>query len=168
MHPHPLLYLKGIKYEEMQSILNFIYHGEVNVAQADLSSFLAVAEDLQVKGLSAAGQEQATNQQGAKRTLDTQSHGIPPTNKTLSKQPKLSAGSSNEKEAENIIAIVKTESICVDVDCDPLLTPGQQNMEQEQDSYGWHHSYQQQMRQQIKQMGRGASIGQGMLPLSIF
>jgi len=159
MHPHPLLYLKGIKYEEIQSILNFIYHGEVNVAQADLSSFLAVAEDLQVKGLSAAGQEQPSNQTEAKRTLDTQSNEIIPTNKRLPKQPKLSVGSSNETKAENIIAIVKTESIAVDVDCDPLLTPGQQNMEQ--DSYGYQHSYQEQMRQQLKQMGRVAATGQG-------
>ena len=50
-HQHPLLYLRGIKYEELQSILDFMYHGEVNVAQADLSNFLLVAEDLQVKGL---------------------------------------------------------------------------------------------------------------------
>jgi hypothetical protein len=33
------------------SILEFMYNGEVNVAQEDLSSFLAVAEDLKVKGL---------------------------------------------------------------------------------------------------------------------
>lgn len=26
-HPHPLLYLKGIKLKEMQSVLNFMYHG---------------------------------------------------------------------------------------------------------------------------------------------
>ena len=28
-----------------------MYHGEVNVAQEELNSFLAVAEDLKVKGL---------------------------------------------------------------------------------------------------------------------
>ena len=50
-HPHPLLYLKGVNYRELVSILNFMYHGEVNIAQEELNSFLAVAEELQVKGL---------------------------------------------------------------------------------------------------------------------
>jgi len=51
-HQHPLVYLKGVQYEEVLSVVNFMYHGEVNVAQESLASFLAVAEELQVKGLS--------------------------------------------------------------------------------------------------------------------
>jgi len=50
-HQHPLLYMKGVKFTDLQSVLNFMYHGEVNVAQEELNSFLAVAEDLRVKGL---------------------------------------------------------------------------------------------------------------------
>jgi len=50
-HQHPLLYLKGVKYKELVCVLNFMYQGEVNVAQEELNSFLAVAEDLRVKGL---------------------------------------------------------------------------------------------------------------------
>jgi len=50
-HQHPLLYLKGVDFTDMQAVLNFMYHGEVNVAQDELNSFLAVAEDLKVKGL---------------------------------------------------------------------------------------------------------------------
>jgi len=50
-HQHPLLYLKNVRYTDLQSVLNFMYHGEVNVAQEDLNSFLSVAEDLKVKGL---------------------------------------------------------------------------------------------------------------------
>ena len=34
----------------MSSVLSFMYHGEVNVAQDELNSFLQVAEDLRVKG----------------------------------------------------------------------------------------------------------------------
>jgi len=50
-HEHPLLYLKGVKFIDLVSVLNFMYHGEVNVAQEELNSFLAVAEELKVKGL---------------------------------------------------------------------------------------------------------------------
>jgi len=40
-----------VKYTDLQSVLNFMYHGEVSVGQEELNSFLAVAEDLMVKGL---------------------------------------------------------------------------------------------------------------------
>jgi len=61
IHQHPLLYLKGVKYTDLQSVLNFMYHGEVNIAQEELNSFLAVAEDLRVKGLT---QNQAGGSKG--------------------------------------------------------------------------------------------------------
>jgi len=54
-HQHPLLYLKGVKYKDILSVLNFMYMGEVNVAQDELNSFLSVAEDLRVKGLTQNG-----------------------------------------------------------------------------------------------------------------
>ena len=50
-HEHPLFYMRGVKYSDLVSGFNFMYHGEVNVAQEELNSFLAVAEDLKVKGL---------------------------------------------------------------------------------------------------------------------
>jgi len=50
-HQHPLIYLRGMKYSDLESVLNFMYHGEVNIAQEQLNSFLAVAEELRVKGL---------------------------------------------------------------------------------------------------------------------
>ena len=66
-HEHPLLYLKGVKYADLVSVLNFMYHGEVNVAQEELNSFLAVAEDLKVKGLTQGNNSEAK-----------QSHAPPP------------------------------------------------------------------------------------------
>ena len=64
-YPHPLLYLKGVQYEEIQSVLTFMYHGEVNVAQEDLNTFLAVAEDLEVKGLTQSNKPETKRQQQA-------------------------------------------------------------------------------------------------------
>ena len=55
-HPRPFIYLRGVSYSDLQSILDFVYHGEVSVAQDGLRSFLAVAEELQIKGLIHKGQ----------------------------------------------------------------------------------------------------------------
>ena len=50
-HPHPLIYLRGIKAQDLMAILDFLYRGKANVFQDNVDSFLAVAEDLQIKGL---------------------------------------------------------------------------------------------------------------------
>lgn len=47
-HPHPIIYLKDVRYSEMRSLLEFMYKGEVNVGQSSLSMFLKTAESLQV------------------------------------------------------------------------------------------------------------------------
>ena len=62
-HEHPMLYLKGVKYTDLVAVLNFMYHGEVNVAQEELNSFLAIAEDLKVKGLTQNKSGELPNQQ---------------------------------------------------------------------------------------------------------
>ena len=50
-HPNPLIYLKGFQSEDFASIIDFLYFGEANVFQEDLDSFLAIAEEIQLKGL---------------------------------------------------------------------------------------------------------------------
>ena len=45
-HPHPLIYMKGIKFEDLQAMVDFLYRGEANVFQENLESFLAIAEEL--------------------------------------------------------------------------------------------------------------------------
>jgi len=70
-HATPLIYLKGVKYSDLQSVLNFMYHGEVNVAQEELNSFLAVAEDLRVKGLT---QNQGGGSSGGPQSIPKSSY----------------------------------------------------------------------------------------------
>jgi len=67
-----LLYLKGIKYTDLLAVLNFMYHGEVNVVQEELNSFLATAEDLKVKGLTQNNSENLTGQESTKQQPGTQ------------------------------------------------------------------------------------------------
>ena len=49
---HPLIFLRGVKSEDMAAIVNFIYHGEVSIYKKDVNGFLSLAEDFKVKGLS--------------------------------------------------------------------------------------------------------------------
>ena len=50
-HPHPLIYMRGIRSENLGTMVDFFYHGEANVYQENLDSFLGLAEELQLKGL---------------------------------------------------------------------------------------------------------------------
>ena len=50
---HILIYMRGVKMDDLAAILDFLYFGEANVYQHNLDSFLALAEELQLKGLKA-------------------------------------------------------------------------------------------------------------------
>jgi BTB/POZ domain len=47
----PLIYLPKARLSSLQSLLDFMYSGEVSVSQQELGSFLNLAEDLRIKGL---------------------------------------------------------------------------------------------------------------------
>ena len=50
-HPHPLIYMRGIKGNQLSDIIDYMYYGEANINVEDLNNFLAVAEELELKGL---------------------------------------------------------------------------------------------------------------------
>ncbi|CAH0715245.1 unnamed protein product, partial [Brenthis ino] len=48
---HPVIVLQDVAFADLLALVEFIYHGEVNVHQRSLSSFLKTAEVLRVSGL---------------------------------------------------------------------------------------------------------------------
>ena len=50
-HSHPLIYLRGVKHQELESILQFIYLGEISVYPGNMNRFIETAKDLQIKKL---------------------------------------------------------------------------------------------------------------------
>jgi len=50
-HQHPLIYLRGVSYTNLKAIIDFIYFGQAKVDANDLPDFMALASDLQIKGL---------------------------------------------------------------------------------------------------------------------
>jgi len=108
-HAHPLLYLKGVKYVDLVAVLNFMYHGEVNVAQEELNSFLAVAEELKVKGLTQNGPSSPGRREpvvtGPKRQIVTDP--VPPPPPKRPRPPPPIAAPEEEEIQE--VASVKAE-----------------------------------------------------------
>ena len=50
-HQHPLIFMRGLKTSHLTTVIDFIYHGEVNIHQEELEGFLLLAEELELKGL---------------------------------------------------------------------------------------------------------------------
>jgi len=50
-HPHPLIYIPGAKYGDLQALLDFMYLGQVEVSAENQDSFLELAKELQVEAL---------------------------------------------------------------------------------------------------------------------
>ena len=59
-HPHPLIFMRGLKTDILISLVDFLYFGEANVDQEHLEDFLAVAEELRLKGMTAAAERNET------------------------------------------------------------------------------------------------------------
>ena len=76
-HSHPVIYMRGLKAKDLVAIVDFIYHGEANVHQEDLDGFLALAEELQLKGLDRAQDE----------TLDTYQEPTRPKQSKFQRKP---------------------------------------------------------------------------------
>ena len=53
-HPHPMIYMRGLKAEALVAMVDFLYYGEANVSQESLETFLGLAEELRLKGLTGA------------------------------------------------------------------------------------------------------------------
>ena len=73
-----MIYIRGVKSEDLVAIVDFLYYGEANVYQENLDSFLALANELEVKGLM--GEESKTKPENTE---------TPPSNKVTQKFEEL-------------------------------------------------------------------------------
>jgi len=112
-HQHPLLYLKGVKYTDVQSVLNFMYHGEVNVAQEDLNSFLAVAEELRVKGLTQGPNANSSNNKPDTRPAPAaRTRSPPPVQRSVTPAQKRQIISTQDDDIQEVVQVpVKSEPV---------------------------------------------------------
>ncbi|XP_064092791.1 zinc finger protein 33B-like isoform X6 [Macrobrachium nipponense] len=83
---HPVIVLRDVQCDELESLLNYMYKGVVSVAQSDLSRLIKVAELLQIKGLAVPDEPPNPSKSGShKRSNDDR---ISPRSSTDSPYPK--------------------------------------------------------------------------------
>ena len=51
IHPHPIVFMRGVSAQELEGNVDFLYYGEANVHQDSLDAFQELADQLQLKGL---------------------------------------------------------------------------------------------------------------------
>ena len=50
-HAHPLIYMRGMGSEDLLAVVDFLYYGEVSIWKDNLDNFLAIANELSLKGM---------------------------------------------------------------------------------------------------------------------
>ena len=50
-HSHPLIYMRGIKSDDLVAVMDFLYYGETSINKENLDSFLNIAEELNLNRL---------------------------------------------------------------------------------------------------------------------
>ena len=60
-HPNPMLCLDGIKFTDVNNILDYIYNGEVKIEEEGLNRFLEIAQRFQLDGIGIGDETVANN-----------------------------------------------------------------------------------------------------------
>ena len=116
-HPHPLIYMRGLKLDDLYAILDFLYLGEANVFQENLDSFLAIAEELQLKGLMGNVDERVKDPDVVKKdTNPEQSPAFNVDTNDLKSSFKKKTSSNKIIKAEDNSEVAVPSNLYVDVD----------------------------------------------------
>ena len=115
-HSHPLIFMRGVKADELAAMVDFMYYGEANVYRQNLASFLVISEELQLQGLKSSDDEGNLNEveeveqhtkpaaEGSNSTY--QRDQIRPNTKTPRKESKISMDPKTKLKIEDIASAI--------------------------------------------------------------
>ena len=106
-HHHPLLYMRGMKFDTLLAVLDFLYRGEANVVQEDLDSFLVIAEELQLRGLMGSSDQRVEDHDVKEKNRPPQNL---PTFNAETKNLKTSLKRQTSADAANTIVIAEANT----------------------------------------------------------
>ena len=114
-HSHPLIYMRGMKSDDLTAIVDFLYFGETNVYQENLENFLKIAEELQLKGLEGSKDQDGSNEEEKLKPRDkSRTNGIPPISRTL--QMKNETTDDSNRMGYNALVLPKTSVLSANLE----------------------------------------------------
>ena len=132
-HPHPLIYLSGVKFSILENILKFIYQGEVVISPDQVKTFLDVAQDLQVKGLTEPSGGDQTGGEVSTRTRNAEN--VRASSVTRATPP--TTASRSEEDVENMEEIQEEDEVMR-----PRLdTMNSEDIAEGEDDDDWYEDY---------------------------
>ena len=119
-HPHPLIYMGGVRSEDLVAMVDFLYYSEANVNQENLESFLALAEEMRLKGLTGSVENSANMECDSEKQLEKKIAVKKQHPEAISNTPNLSGiyseGSNSEEEysSKMPVALLNVETSHLD------------------------------------------------------
>ena len=98
--------MRGLKSNDLVAIVDFLYGGEANVFQEDLDSFLAIAEELQLKGLTGTGEANKEAEEPKSKKDFEPKRELKQTDKTL--HTKFAPTSAKSSNSDTTVAVHET------------------------------------------------------------
>merc|ERR1719319_1803579 len=101
----PLIYLRQVSFQDLASVVDFMYYGQAHVQQENLNSFLALAEEFELKGLTQQNKTEDAGQNNrpkGKRELETK------VRENYTKQISFEQKENNDKTSRTI-KVVETK-----------------------------------------------------------
>ncbi|KAB0802098.1 hypothetical protein PPYR_04284 [Photinus pyralis] len=96
--PHPIIFMRDVEAQHIVALMEFMYAGEVNVAQAQLSAFLKTAESLKIRGLTDTSNDLQSNKEENMVFLNPQPSNV----KSRLTKTKISSCSSTVTSSQDI------------------------------------------------------------------
>ena len=131
-HPHPMIYMRGLKAGDLVAMVDFLYFGEANVNQESLDVFLGLAEELRLKGLTGsskeghkAEQEYLNNANTPEKNIEERKHRV---RKTPDVTKPMNVYNSNAKTEPSSVALVSVEAHQLNEQIKSMMTMTEKRM----------------------------------------
>ena len=130
-HPHPMIYMRGLKADELSAMVDFLYYGEANLNQESLDVFLGLAEELKLKGLTGSSSD-GIIEEGVRNKVTAPEKNIEERKHNVTATPAIPKPSnvynSNAKTEPSSVALVSVEAHQLDEQIKSMMTMTEKKM----------------------------------------